>query len=91
MNDSKLLNDKTLNENYSELVTGVANEIRLQNQNTESYALVLNQLEQTKLQFSGVSTDEEMMNIMKFQRSYDAAAKLINVADELIQTLLTLV
>ena len=86
-----LLNDKTLSENYSELVSGVANEIRLQQQNAESYALVLNQLEQTKMQYSGVSTDEEMINVMKYQRSYDAAAKLITVADELMQTLLNLV
>ena len=91
LKSSSLLNDKTLSENYSELVSGVANEIRLQQQNTESYALVLNQLEQTKMQYSGVSTDEEMMNVMKYQRSYDAAAKLITVADELMQTLLNLV
>lgn len=86
-----LLNDKTLSDNYSELVSGVANEIRLQQQNAESYGLVLNQLEQTKMQYSGVSTDEEMINVMKYQRSYDAAAKLITVADELMQTLLNLV
>ena len=91
LKSGKLLNDKTLSENYSELVTGVANDIRLQQQNTDSYASVLFQLEQTKLQYSGVSTDEEMMNVMKYQRSYDAAAKLITVADELMQTLLNLV
>lgn len=91
LNDSKLLNNKSLNENYSELVSSVANEINLQTQNAESYGMVLNQLEQTKMEYSGVSTDEEMINVMKYQRSYDAAAKLITVADELMQTLLTLV
>ena len=91
LKSSSLLNNKTLSENYSELVSGVANEINLQQQNAESYGLVLNQLEQTKMQYSGVSTDEEMMNVMKYQRSYDAAAKLITVADELMQTLLNLV
>lgn len=91
LKNSNLLNGKTLSENYSELVSGIANEINLQYQNAESYSLVLNQLEQTKLEYSGVSTDEEMMNVMKYQRSYDAAAKLITVADELMETLLTLV
>ena len=85
------MNDKTLSENYSEFISGIANEINLQEQNAESYAIVLTQLEQTKMEYSGVSTDEEMMNLMKYQRSYDAAAKLISVADELMQTLLTLV
>lgn len=91
LKNGELLNNKTLAENYTEFVSGVANEIRLQEQNAESYSLVLNQLEQTKTEYSGVSTDEEMINVMKYQRSYDAAAKLINVADELMQTLLSLV
>jgi flagellar hook-associated protein 1 FlgK len=91
LKDGNLLNGKTLSENYSEFVSNVANEIRLQEQNVESFAIVLNQLQQTKIEHSGVSTDEEMMNVMKYQRSYDAAAKLITVADELMETLLTLV
>ena len=91
LKDENILNGKSLAENYSEYVSTIANEIKLQAQNAESYAMVLNQLEQTKMQYSGVSTDEEMVNVMKYQRSYDAAAKLITVADELIETLLTLV
>lgn len=91
LKNSNLINNKTLSENYSELISGIANEINLQNQNASSYAIVLTQLEQTKMEYSAVSTDEEMMNIMKYQRSYDAAAKLISVADELMQTILTMV
>ena len=32
-----------------------------------------------------------MISVLKFQRSYDASAKLIKVADEILQTLLQLV
>ncbi len=39
---------------------------------------------------SGVSLDEEAINLMKFQRSYEAAAKMIKVTDELLQTILNL-
>lgn len=39
---------------------------------------------------SAVSLDEEMANLMKFQHSYSAAAKLITTADEMMQTLLEL-
>lgn len=91
LKNQDILNGKTISENYSDFISKVANEINLQEQNAESYAIVLDQLHQTKMEYSGVSTDEEMMNVMKYQRSYDAAAKLITVADELIQTLLTLV
>ncbi len=91
LKNSELLKGKTLAENYSEFISDIANEIRLQVQKTESSAIAMTQLEQTKLEYSGVSTDEEMMNVIKYQRSYDAAAKLISVADELMQTILTLV
>lgn len=91
LKNKEILNGKTLSDNYSDYVSGIANEINLQDQNAESYSLVLNQLNLQKMEYSGVSTDEEMVNVMQFQRSYDAAAKLINVADELLDTLLSLV
>ena len=37
---------------------------------------------------SAVSLDEEMTNLIKFQHAYTAAAKLISVSDEMLNTLL---
>jgi flagellar hook-associated protein 1 FlgK len=37
---------------------------------------------------SGVSLDEELTNLIKYQRAYQAAARLVGVADEMYQTLL---
>jgi flagellar hook-associated protein 1 FlgK len=39
---------------------------------------------------SGVSTDEELVNMIKQQQAYQAAAKLISVVDQMSQTLLNL-
>jgi flagellar hook-associated protein 1 FlgK len=49
------------------------------------------QLENYRESISGVSLDEEMVNLIKFQSAYDASAKLISTADELIQTVLNIV
>ena len=87
----EVLDGDTISTIYSDFVTGIANEINLQEQNAESYNLVLNQLANQKSEYSGVSTDEEMVNVMKYQKSYDAAAKMITVADELLETLINLV
>jgi flagellar hook-associated protein 1 len=46
-------------------------------------------LEQQRETVSGVSLDDEMANLIKFQHAYQAAARLFTVADELLQSLLT--
>ena len=52
---------------------------------------MLGQLTQQRDAVSGVSLDEEMTNMIKFQRAFDAAARLVNTADEMFQTLLNMV
>jgi len=40
---------------------------------------------------SGVSLDEEAMNLMRQQRAFQGAARLIAAVDELMQTVLGLI
>jgi flagellar hook-associated protein 1 FlgK len=40
---------------------------------------------------SGVNTDEELVNMLRIQQSYQAATKMIKAADEMLQTLISLV
>jgi flagellar hook-associated protein 1 FlgK len=49
------------------------------------------QLENRRESISGVSLDEEMINLMKFQNAYTAAAKMISTADEMMQTVMQMV
>lgn len=88
LQEALLISGETISNTYSNFVNKIANDLQTHNQNTESYQLVLNQLDMQVAEASGVSVDEEMVNVLKFQRSYDAAAKLIRVADEMFQTLL---
>lgn len=48
-------------------------------------------LENYRESISGVSIDEEMVNLVKFQNAYQAAAKLITTADEMMQTVLNMI
>ncbi|MBI4829601.1 MAG: flagellar hook-associated protein FlgK [Nitrospinae bacterium] len=48
------------------------------------------ELENRHEQIAGVSLDEEMVNLIKFQHAYQASARLISVVDEMLQTLLGL-
>jgi flagellar hook-associated protein 1 len=42
-------------------------------------------------QVSGVSVDEEMVNLISQQQAYGAAARLVNVANEMVQDLLNMI
>lgn len=57
----------------------------------DAAAVVRDSLESQRAAVSGVSIDEEAINLLSFQRQYQGAARLIAVADELTQTLINLV
>lgn len=48
----------------------------------------LDQLRTVRDSVSGVNVDEELLEVMKIQRAFQAAAKLISAADEMLQSLL---
>jgi flagellar hook-associated protein 1 FlgK len=51
---------------------------------------LLTELNQRRESISGVSLDEEATNLIRFQRSYEAGARLIKITDELLETILNL-
>ncbi len=53
--------------------------------------LVRESLESQRAAISGVSLDEESVNLLQYQRQYQASARLITVVDELTQVLIGLV
>lgn len=91
LTDAKLINGNTLLESYSSMINGLGNDGMLQNNYTQANQMVLDELGQLRASQSGVSVDEEMTNVLKFQRTYEASAKLITIADEILQTILNMV
>ncbi|MEA1921917.1 MAG: flagellar basal body rod C-terminal domain-containing protein, partial [Pseudomonadota bacterium] len=49
--------------------------------------MVLEQLNIREESVSGVSIDEEMTNLIKFQHAYQATARMVTTIDELMQIL----
>ena len=52
---------------------------------------MVRQVENYRESISGVSIDEETVNLIKYQKAYQAAAKLINTADEMMETILSMI
>lgn len=78
----------TLDGFYNSLIAEVGLKGRNVNSDLEYNKLVFDQLNELRDATSGVSLDEEMANLIKFQHAYSAAAKLISTSDEMLKTLL---
>jgi flagellar hook-associated protein 1 FlgK len=80
----------TFGEAYQRLVTNLGLEAEEAATQETFFQGLVEQFTHMRDAVSGVSLDEEMTNLVKFQRAYQAAARLVSVADELYQTLLAL-
>ncbi|MEM9066755.1 MAG: flagellar hook-associated protein FlgK [Planctomycetota bacterium] len=89
--DIEALGDQTMIERWSASTQAVGNRTNAAITETEAAELVRQSLEAERAALSGVSTDEESINLIEFQTAYEAAARLISITDELLDTLLSLV
>lgn len=55
---------------------------------SDNQQVIVKQIENRKQSDSGVSIDEEMSNLVKFQHAYNAAAKMITTMQEVYDTLI---
>jgi flagellar hook-associated protein 1 FlgK len=56
---------------------------------TDSQELILDNLKNWESSISGVSLDEEVTNLVRYQHSYSAAARVITVVDEMLELITT--
>ncbi|PKL89283.1 MAG: flagellar hook-associated protein FlgK [Ignavibacteriae bacterium HGW-Ignavibacteriae-2] len=91
LSEAKNMSGTTFGNFYSSLMSKLGNDNSSITNMTESSKLVLSQLENQRASVSGVSVDEEMTEIIKFQKAYEASAKLISVSNEMLDTLINLV
>jgi flagellar hook-associated protein 1 FlgK len=81
----------TFDAYYNSLVGQVGADVQAANFNQSHQETMVDNLKEYRQEVSGVSLDEEMVNLIQFQQAYSAAAKLITTADEMVDTLLSMV
>jgi flagellar hook-associated protein 1 FlgK len=84
------LQDGTLHDAYRTTAANLGVLAQTADRDNEAQEILRDQIETIRAQVSGVSIDEEMVNLIKFQRGFEAASRLIKVTDEMLQTLLSL-
>ena len=70
---------------FTSLVTKIGGDVQAASNSLSTQQASVNQIEKQISDVSGVSIDDEMANMLKFQRSYQAAAKALSVFDETLQ------
>ena len=75
---------------YAGMVFGVGSEVANDAAESEASGLILRQLEDQRSAISGVSLDEEAANLIRFQRAYEASARVIATVNEMTATAIQL-
>lgn len=78
----------TLNGFYSFITTNIATDGESAGRQKDTSMSIFNTVQAEFQSISGVSTDEELTNLMKFQTAYSANAKVITTIDQMLNTLL---
>lgn len=78
---------------FSDFFRGAIADLGVQGREAQRMSLSLNNvmesLQEQRESISGVSLDDEMLNLIQFQHAYNAAARYLNVLDEMLGVLIS--
>lgn len=85
------LGDKTFQQYYAGNLSSLASELDQTIAQADTFGSVLTQIEAQAESISGVNMDEEMTDLMRYQRSYQAAARVLTIMDQVTEDLINMV
>lgn len=81
---------KSLLDSFNEIVSEIGIEAKKAHDNVLNEDLLIQQFKNLRDSVSGVSLDEEFINLIKFQRGFQAGARIITTVDQMFETLLNI-
>jgi flagellar hook-associated protein 1 FlgK len=75
---------------YANMVFKVGNDVATNSAAQDASSLILQQLENQRSSVSGVSLDEEAANLLRYQRAFEAAARVVSTISEVMDTAVNL-
>ncbi len=84
-------NSATYDDYYNSIISDVGSSVLNASVRFDHQTAIVARMDNYREEVSGVSLDEEMVNLVKYQHAYDAAAKVISSADELLSTLINMI
>ena len=83
------LDTNTIEDFYADIVGDIGFETAAATSALQAQTQLLSQLEADREAVSGVNIDEEMVDMVRYQQSYEAAARFLAVAQEMTCLLYT--
>lgn len=74
---------------YTAFIGEIANRGDVLNSVSTSQEAMVGNIDNQRMQVTGVSSDDELTNMIKFQHAYNAAARYVNVIDEMLEHIVT--
>ena len=79
----------TTDQLYQALVARIGTESQAAVRAQSTSQSLVDSIEDRRQSVAGVSLDEEMTNLIRFQRGYQASARTMTTMDEMLETLIT--
>ena len=90
LRQSKIFDGQTLTEAFADIVYGIGQDVKLSKISTDRSSMMVQQTDNFRESVKGVSINEETANLLKYQQAYQAAAKIISIADDMMKTIIGL-
>ena len=78
----------TMGDQYAQGIAALGTESAAAKSQSANQVVLITQLQTQRQQTSGVSLDEETINLMMYQKAYQSAARVITVMDSMLDTLI---
>lgn len=84
------LNGQTFSQRQGQIVGGLGQKLAAAKGDLEDQKAISQFVKGQRESVSGVSLDEEMTNLVMFQKAFQASAKLISMTDEMLETIIAM-
>ena len=76
---------------HQSVVSRLGTDARSYQDRLDSQNDVVTELDSKRQSVSGVNLDEESLNLLKFQRSFEAASRMVRAYNEIYQSILNMI
>jgi flagellar hook-associated protein 1 len=88
LQSTSVIGASTIDTAYTQLVTQIGSDVQQSTNQVDTTTALVNALQNSRQSVSGVNLDEEMTNLIRYQRGYQASSRALNAMDSMLDQLI---